>query len=48
MSITIMPKANFELGDKKLSLEVGAYHWDEYSDVNLITPERGLTTSEPD
>jgi len=27
---------------------VGAYHWDEYKDVDLNTPERGLTTAEPD
>jgi len=30
MAITILPKPDFLLGDLKLSLEVGAYHWDEY------------------
>jgi hypothetical protein len=48
MAITVMPKPSFQIGDLKLSLEVGAYHWDEYKDVDLNTPERGFTTSEPD
>lgn len=48
MAITVLPKPAFQIGNKKLSLEVGAYHWDEYKDVDLNTPERGLATGEPD
>jgi len=32
----------------KLSLEVGAYHWDEYTDVNLVTPVMEDATTPPD
>ena len=48
MAITVLPKPAFDIGAEKLSLEVGAYYWDEYKDVDLNTPVRGDATAAPD
>ena len=47
MAITVLPKPAFQIGEEKLSLEVGAYYWDEYKDVDLNTPVRGDSTAAP-
>lgn len=47
MSITVLPKPTFQIGNEKLSLEIGAYYWDEYKDVDLNTPVRGDATAAP-
>lgn len=48
MAITVLPKPTFKIGAEKLSLEVGAYYWDEYEDVDLNTPARDPATAPPD
>lgn len=48
LAITVLPKPTFQIGDSKLSLEVGAYYWDEYKDVDLNTPVRDAATTPPD
>lgn len=47
LAIVVLPKPGFSIGDQKLSLEIGAYPWDEYEDVDLRTPVREPATTAP-
>lgn len=47
MAITILPKANYKIVNEKLSLEIGAYRWTDYGDVNLNSPKREEPTVNP-
>lgn len=48
MSITVLPKPNYKIVNEKLSLEIGAYRWTDYGDVNLNSPKREEPTKNPD